>query len=242
MKGFLLGALLGALALVTAMVVQPANAADLPIKAPSAPPPVFTWTGFYFGAHAGGGWADTDWAAVSFISDESFAFRPSGFVGGAHAGFNYQVGQLVFGVEGAWSATSLSDRVLDADRLVALKTTVQWIATAVGRIGFASDRWLLYASGGYAGARLGTLTTLTGCCLPGSLDVRRVENGWVVGGGVEYALSTNVIVGVDFKHIDLGKVTRLGLTDQQIPVTITDIETRINVVTARLSYKFDPLR
>ena len=55
-------------------------------------------------------------------------------------------------------------------------------------------------------------------------------------------LGGNVIVGVDFKHVDLGSATRSGFTDQQIPITLTNVDTRINVATARLSYKFGPLQ
>src|SRR2546426_12834400 len=56
----------GALALVGA--IRPSAAADIPIS-PYRPAPavvIFSWTGFYIGAHAGGGWARKDMTAVPF--------------------------------------------------------------------------------------------------------------------------------------------------------------------------------
>jgi hypothetical protein len=37
-----------------ALCTAVAGAADLAVKAPSPPPPVFSWTGFYIGANIGG--------------------------------------------------------------------------------------------------------------------------------------------------------------------------------------------
>lgn len=229
------------MAVVAALMAPPADAADIPVKARPAPAPVLTWTGIYIGGHFGGGWADADWGSVSFIpAGEIFSFKPSGFVGGAHFGFNYQVGQLVLGVEGSWSGADLNDRVLCCFGLVTLRTSVSWIATVVGRAGFAFDRWLVYGSGGYAAAKLTTITEIPGCCLPGAFVVRKVNNGWVAGGGLEYMLRENVILGVDYKYIELDKHNRTAFTDQQIPVTVTDIKTQISIVTGRFAYKFPP--
>jgi len=47
------------------------------------------WTGFYAGAHAGAGWSDDN----------------AGFIGGGQVGFNYQINQWVFGVEGDLAGT-----------------------------------------------------------------------------------------------------------------------------------------
>ncbi|MFL4996574.1 MAG: porin family protein, partial [Microvirga sp.] len=80
-----------------------ASAADLPVRA--APPapiiaavPVFTWTGFYVGVNAGYGWNANDSITVGGVrfdlDDEG------GFVGGAQAGYNYQIGSFVVGLEG----------------------------------------------------------------------------------------------------------------------------------------------
>jgi outer membrane immunogenic protein len=110
---------LAAVALVALNVGGSALAADMPVKArPAPPPPVFSWTGFYIGASAGYGWADT--SAVVGASDPASAvilalgdpggpplasllsssFRQKGWLGGVQAGYNWQLsGYWLTGLE-----------------------------------------------------------------------------------------------------------------------------------------------
>ncbi len=93
----------GALALIGAM--RPTAAADIPISPYRAAPAVmiFSWTGFYIGAHAGGGWARKDMTAVPFtLAGATIAAAPvaidlSGWLAGGQIGVNYQEGAWVFG-------------------------------------------------------------------------------------------------------------------------------------------------
>lgn len=66
-----------------------------------APTPVFSWTESYTGGHAGSGWYQS-----SYVDDEDSRNGRTSWVGGAQAGWNYQVRQFVFGPEGEywWSA------------------------------------------------------------------------------------------------------------------------------------------
>jgi outer membrane immunogenic protein len=100
--------LLAATALATAGI-SAASAADLPMR--SAPPapyiaavPVFTWTGFYVGAQVGYGWNanENDIVLPTGFVVESGDFGDSGdgFLAGVHAGYNYQIGSFVVGLEG----------------------------------------------------------------------------------------------------------------------------------------------
>src|SRR5271165_2275222 len=123
-KRWMMGAAAAALTVATAVAVQ---AADLPTKkAPPAPvfvPPPFTWTGFYVGVNAGGVWnssgngTSTLYAAgFPFATGTLGNFWPyggvgnskSGFIGGGQAGYNYQTGAFVLGVETDFDWTSLS--------------------------------------------------------------------------------------------------------------------------------------
>src|SRR5476651_2428867 len=86
--------------LTLAALVGPAGAADLPARRYEPPParapafaPVYNWTGFYIGVNGGGGWGRSRW-------DSADAFNISGGLVGGTLGYNYQVGQLVWGVEG----------------------------------------------------------------------------------------------------------------------------------------------
>ena len=96
-------------------------AADLPVRARSyaAPAPIWTLTGLYIGAHVGAGWGTTE----STLTAAPFIFGPgavvgipisqgsrSGFLGGAQAGYNWQAGWAVFGVQGDIAGTSRAPR------------------------------------------------------------------------------------------------------------------------------------
>ena len=85
---------------LAAIAGTPALGADLPIKAPVAPiyaPPLFNWTGWYFGGNVGGGW--TQGTVIDASTGGSFGAGNQGtFIGGGQAGFNYQVGNAVFGL------------------------------------------------------------------------------------------------------------------------------------------------
>ena len=92
MKRMFIGALL-------AGVATSALAADLPTSKPAppvayAPPPIFIWTGFYLGANGLYGWGDTHGPGAAVFGN------PSGGMGGVTAGYNYQIGQFVTGLEG----------------------------------------------------------------------------------------------------------------------------------------------
>jgi len=103
-----LRALVGGLALAagTAFSVGCAAAADLPPGLPPPPPlapiayapPVYNWTGIYFGGHLGAGYAGSSWS--DHITGGSDNFSSWGFLGGAQVGGNIQFDRLVLGVEG----------------------------------------------------------------------------------------------------------------------------------------------
>src|SRR5208282_6545076 len=89
-------------AALAALIGTPALAADMAAPVYNAPPPaapVWSWTGFYLGANAGGAWANH---STFTMSDPlgSFPFAPFSFatnssssaIGGVHGGYNYQVG------------------------------------------------------------------------------------------------------------------------------------------------------
>ena len=89
----------------------PAVAADLrPMtKAPPvvAPVPYFNWNGFYIGGHAGAGWGDEVSTIVTapgiLLPGTQIVTKESGFIGGAQAGLNFQMGGFVLGAELDWS-------------------------------------------------------------------------------------------------------------------------------------------
>jgi outer membrane immunogenic protein len=75
-----------------------------------------------------------------------------------------------------------------------------------GRLGYAWDKWLFFAKGGWAWAGFsGSTITLTAAGAVASTTVSQEDrNGWTVGGGLEYAVSQNVIfkLGGDYVKFD----------------------------------------
>ena len=106
MRTYVLNKLIVATTLV--VVGQSAMAADLPVKSPMYVPPAPTqsWTGFYFGVHAGAGWGDIE-SSLNFgpFSFPLVSHGVNGYLAGAQVGYNWQSGKLVVGLEGnvSWS-------------------------------------------------------------------------------------------------------------------------------------------
>ncbi len=239
-KRWMMGVAAAALTVATAMAAQ---AADLPTrKAPPAPifvPPPFTWTGFYVGVNAGGVWSSgsrnaTLYAPGSdvFLSNYfpgGIGNNQSGFIGGGQAGYNYQSGAAVFGIETDFDGTSLSKTFnytstpfgsvvngvivpnpLVGDSLsVHAKASLDWIGTVRGRIGFVAtpdNRLLIYGTGGFAYAggstNFSVYDATQGAYWNGSPSSTRT--GWTIGGGVEYAITNNITIKGEYLYVDLG--------------------------------------
>jgi outer membrane immunogenic protein len=206
-----------------------AGAADLP---PVEPAPVvmpFSWTGFYFGIHGGGAWGDAGHDSDYFDTDD---FDAEGFVIGAHVGYLWQADWAVFGVEADGSFADLEDDFLFDDGVVLdpLDGSVDssFLASFRGRLGVAFDRFLIYGTGGVA---------FTGL----DLDIGTYSDdadfmGWVAGGGIEYAITDNVSLGVEYLHYDFGDEI---FEDEGFDPIEADFN--VDVIRGRLNVKFDSL-
>jgi outer membrane immunogenic protein len=153
-------------------LAAPASAADLAArpytKAPAPVAAVYNWTGFYLGIVGGGAWEDSS-AAVK---------TNGGFVGGT-GGYNWQTGNVVFGLEadGAWADLNASATALG----VTLSNKIDALGTVRGRIGWAVNNVLFYGTGGYAW--IDNKFTASGFGL--TLSESKFRSGWTVGAGVE---------------------------------------------------------
>lgn len=176
-KGFVMMKLLGMSLVAGLTLVGAAQAADMPLKAPRVVAPEWNWTGFYVGGHLGAGWARKEWSDLDGFDLGSH--NAIGVLGGFQAGFNYQVGRIVLGIEGQYSFADLkgdhensysfsaadtlffhgfpiASRFFHADVHDRFSTKVENIATIAARIGLVSgpqDRTLWYVKGGAAYAR-----------------------------------------------------------------------------------------
>jgi outer membrane immunogenic protein len=223
MKKYLLSGV-AALGLIAAGA---ASAADLPSrKGPVVAPiyvPAFTWTGFYVGANAGYGWGNMDSRGVNAFGDLD------GFVGGGQIGYNYQLGQIVLGVEADFQGADLKAGSSFAGLGIVGEGKTEWFGTVRGRVGYAFDRFLPYVTGGFAYGNVKT-TLAPGVTINGLNSDDNTHTGWTVGAGVEYAFTNNLVGGVEYLYVDLGDKKVFGGADK--------VGTDFSLVRARLSYKF----
>ena len=230
----------------TLALASAALAADLPARrAPPAPyvvAPVFTWTGFYIGGNAGYAFSDnnritTTGQAAANITTVALGARPGlvaldqdGFTGGGQIGYNQQIGNFVIGIEADAAYTDLQRTVnavttapaavggAAATRNNVFRSSLDYLGTVRGRVGYAWDRVLVYGTGGFA---YGDVTHTANFFGPLPANVlqftgRRstIETGWAAGGGVEYAMptwnwfgSSAVTLKAEALYYDLGRRT-----------------------------------
>jgi outer membrane immunogenic protein len=189
-----------------------ASAADFPIKAAMAPAPVYSWTGFYIGGNVGGGSSSVAFGDPCFYCSSGTVTK--GFItGGAQAGYNYQFGNGLVGVEFDVNGNNINNKFVmgpgfDPAINVALKADLSGTIRARG--GLVLNNALLYVTGGAAWAdvtqsgvefhnrtNLANFGTPTGTTANGSSTT---VWGAVIGAGVEYALSSNWTVGGEYLH------------------------------------------
>ena len=228
--------------------VATASAADLAArpaytKAPVAPvAAVYNWGGFYVGANLGGASdrSHTDsplansgagnqyiTSVVTDINAQRYqTVTASGFIGGVQAGYNWQAGNFVFGLEGDINSFRLHGTTVTSAYFTgfpgpgtaptytnAVSTT--WLATIRGRAGFAVDRAFFYGTGGAAITDLSYQHSFVEGTFAGSSS--GVENssasatkvGWTAGAGLEYALpgSGNWTLKAEYLYLNFGSVS-----------------------------------
>lgn len=189
-------------------------AADSRMKAPPAGvlPAVHNWTGWYIGGHIGYGEGKYDgiWDPSEAPPVDFNALRLRGIVGGAHIGYNYQMGGFVLGVEGDITATSWFDSQRHQPSFTAGYTgKIDALASLRLRIGLPLNRILLYATGGIAVAKAKIILD--------SQEVEQVHHftkfGGVVGGGVEWAYDSNLILRAEVLHYIFNENTTTPLRE-----------------------------
>jgi outer membrane immunogenic protein len=195
---------------------QPYYPAPAPVYAP-----LFSWTGFYIGVNGGGGFGSSNW-------DSTGSRDVSGGVIGGTAGYNFQFGQVVAGIEGDvdWSGINGTTNNLCP---FGCKTSNNWLATVRGRLGYAADRFMPFVTGGGA---FGDIRASS----PGLPDTSSDKTGWTIGAGLETAFAPNWTAKVEYLYVDLGSFN-CGL-NCGAGLFNDNVSFHTNLLRAGVNYKF----
>ena len=165
------------------------------------------WRGAYVGAHLGYAWGDVDVTDTSGgVTPGPFSYSPDGVFGGVTAGYNFQAGCVVFGVEGDAGYMDLTGAgvIPSSNPIYHQDITLDggFYALIAGRLGFAWDNNLLYAKAGWAyfDGEASQKTTKPGY----ETDPTGAFSGAVYGAGIEHFISPNVSMKVEYLHFDFG--------------------------------------
>jgi len=213
-------------------LADPALAADLPVKAP-AMRAVYDWTGFYVGGHFGYGGGSFG-PGTNPLPEEG-AFLPhsvTGLIGGYQMGYNRELAnRVVLGVEADSTFTSPTDEPALARMPPApFNTTLDYIGTVRGRIGYAFGSVMPYVTGGFAwGHTHADINDGSGAI------IGHYQPGWTAGLGVEFAVSGNWSAKVEYDYVGLSHqfydLSSFGLSN-------VNVDPRIHLAKIGLNYHF----
>ena len=276
--------LLASIAVLAALSITTADAADKkkaatakskPVAAAAAPVVVaaksYNWTGAYIGAHAGWGFGsfkefdNRTKVLTSFISS-TLNLNPAltrksadAFQGGLYGGYNYQINDVVTGIEADINFGSVKREASIPFGITGNGHTMtgnfngsqsyEYGGSLRARIGYSFDRILPYITGGLAVAS--NKFNLNGNAANDGTQIfsagyskSKTQYGYVVGGGIEYALTSNLVGRIEYLYTNFGKThytnfgkTELGLASDDI-VGSFKASTKLQQVRAGLSYKF----
>jgi outer membrane immunogenic protein len=212
-----------ALTTSTTLITGAAWAADMAVKVP--PPPMaapFSWNGCYAGLNAGGAWIDMHQQVNAGVTVVDSSGTTGAFVGGGQIGCNWQYDpKWVVGLEGdidyasAKRSSNFAFTHGSEDVVGQQSSNLRWLSTVRGRLGYAWDRSLLYATGGLAIGEINSSVSATDTTKINAVPVIVAQFsgsdsaphvGWTLGAGFEYALTDRMSAKLEYLYFDLSNV------------------------------------
>jgi outer membrane immunogenic protein len=242
------------LTFTSVVAIASANAADMYVPGPVGPggykdtPWAPTWAGFYVGVNGGyafgsGSQQIIDTNSVGAI-DIFRTAEPSGGFGGGQIGYNWQGAfgsRLVLGVEADFQGAGIEGEHTGIGTAAGLETNrvnIDWFGTVRGRLGYAFDRTLVYATGGLAYGDVDS--RLSSPNAPGIFERKHdTQVGFVAGAGVEYKITPVWSVKAEYQYIDLGSERLVG-TPGFAGFHTNDLDTAFHTVRVGLNYHIAP--
>jgi high affinity Mn2+ porin len=191
------------------------------------------WTGFYFGGHVGYGGGSFGPGTNPLPEQGVFLpHSPTGLIGGFQTGYNRQFSNhLVLGVEADASFTSPTD--VPALTSAPFHTTLDYVGSVRGRIGYAFGSWMPYVTGGFAWGHSHININDDSANIISSIG--HYHPGWTAGAGLEFAVSGNWSAKLEYDYVDLSRqiydLSGFGLPD-------VNVDPRIHLLKFGLNYRF----
>jgi outer membrane immunogenic protein len=227
-----------------------ASLADgLPAPAPAAPTPITTWTGLYIGIESGWDWDHTDFRSP--FGGATASWNRDVINAGLFGGYQQQFGQIVLGVEFSLIGNQFDNA--DSSRDVTPKTATSGncpnpefncvgritdVFTLGPRLGWAAGNFMPYVTGGWATGSLNFRAIPTSGIASEWADGR--VYGWYIGGGLDWKLTPNAVVGIEYRHIDLGSVVEQDFNSAGTPIELVRMRGDSDMILLRGSLLFNP--
>lgn len=244
------------IAFLAASPIAVASAADMPLKAPRAPYAAgYSWTGLYIGGEFGGGWATQQTTVVTapgaapafpagtVLSSENL----SGILGGGYAGYNYQMNNIVVGIDGFYDGADLTGSgrdvsVVNGD-IATHSPRMDWLASVAGRIGYAQNNLLFFGRGGWAWAGFNSSTTTTTAlgALASTTTASGTRDGWTLGAGIEYGFTPHWSAKLEYDYVRFDTANYSVTTTSAAGVVATPSRSTtsdLNIFKGGVAYRF----
>lgn len=241
-----------------------------------------SFAGGYIGLNAGGTWGTSDYSTDAGCRPTTFAvfcdstassavngpavarsgtgsLSSSGFTGGIQAGYNWQVGRIVFGGEGDFGAFSLGKSVnptgvfpqpfLGTNYSLTESMSTDWLITVRGRLGVTvAPQLLLYGTAGVALTDFQFSTSYADNAIDstfpggaGSTSISNVITGWTIGGGGEWLLDGRWSIKAEYLYIDFGSTNiPVALSNTEDYTQTMSVDADLSAQVARVGVNYRP--
>jgi len=205
--------LLASIAVLAALSITTANAADKkkaapkkakPVAAAAAPvvaaPKAYSWTGVYAGVNAGYSFGQKTASTRLDGTNPQTHKDINGFIAGGQIGYDYQLNSAVVGIVSDYNVSQASKNYPGTNNN--FKGSSTYVATLRGRVGYAfNDKVLAYATTGIAFTNTKSVFTQPGVYISQSASL----TGYVVGGGVEFKATENISTFAEYRYYNYSK-------------------------------------
>jgi outer membrane immunogenic protein len=228
-----------------------------PEQGPIAIGPLYNWNGFFVGGTFGYGLGQDSAILNGPAVAEAVYLSPRGFLGGGIAGYNWQFGHWVAGIDtdiqgnfgdGYLTCVSSCGGVGGGGTLGAtvIDEKTPWIGTTRLRGGYAVGPALFYVTGGAAYGGVKDQITRTSGGSTSSFSFDQTKGGWTIGAGLENKLDIFGLLGpnwttrTEYLYVDLGSVNDTIPGGGGAGTQILSSNVHEHIWRTTVTYKFGP--